>query len=189
MPTKADGVASARNASRKPLPPTVFEGTCRAPAETVYDLLADLNAHLEWAGARQSETTRLLTMEASPGPATVGTEFRTSGSDGKVARWHDRSVVTEADRPSVFEFVTEGQRFGKPGKTPMEATTVHRYTIESSGSGCRVIYRGQITSTKGFPAIVRAPLIGGWLLGYSAKYMRKGFDGLISMAEDRAGTA
>lgn len=76
-----------------------FEGSCRAPAELVYDLLADLQSHLEWAGQRQLETTRLLTLAAPPGPAGVGVEFLTTGSDGKVARWSDRSVVTEATRP------------------------------------------------------------------------------------------
>jgi hypothetical protein len=60
-----------------------FAGTTKAPAEAVYDLLADLHSHLEWAGQRQLETTRLLTMEAPPGPAGIGTEFFTTGSDGK----------------------------------------------------------------------------------------------------------
>jgi len=69
-----------------------FEGFSRAPADVVYDLLADLQSHLEWSGRRQLETTRLLTMTAPPGPAGVGTEFFTTGSDGKVARWADRSV-------------------------------------------------------------------------------------------------
>src|SRR5438094_297062 len=87
-----------------------FEGFCGAPAEDLYDLLADLQSHLEWAGQRQLETTRLLTLEAPPTPAGVGTEFFSTGSDGKVARWSDRSVVTEATRPEVFEFVTEGRR-------------------------------------------------------------------------------
>jgi hypothetical protein len=44
-----------------------FEGSCRAPAEVVYDLLADLQSHLDWAGQRQGETTRLLTLAAPPG--------------------------------------------------------------------------------------------------------------------------
>ena len=42
-----------------------FEGSCRAPAEVVYDLLADLQSHLEWAGQRQLETTRLLTLDGA----------------------------------------------------------------------------------------------------------------------------
>ncbi len=65
-----------------------FEGTCRAPAAVVYDVLADLQSHLDWAGQRQLETTRLLTMDAPPGPAVIGVEFVTTGSDGKLARCH-----------------------------------------------------------------------------------------------------
>src|SRR5438309_11144064 len=112
-----------------------FEGSCRAPAERVYDLLADLQSHLEWAGRRQSETTRLLTLEGPQGPASVGTEFTTTGSDGKVARWSDRSVVTEATRPEAFEFVTEGRREGKPGSRPWLSTAVHRYEIVPDSGG------------------------------------------------------
>ena len=71
-----------------------FEGSGRATAGAVYDLLADLHSHLDWGGQRQLETTRLLTLEAPSGPAGVGVEFLTTGSDGKAARWSDRSVVT-----------------------------------------------------------------------------------------------
>src|SRR2546422_6560702 len=46
-----------------------FEGTSRASADAVYDLLEDLQSHLDWGGRRQLETTRLLTLEAPPGPA------------------------------------------------------------------------------------------------------------------------
>jgi hypothetical protein len=74
-----------------------FEGSCRAPAEVVYDLLADLHSHLDWAGQRQRETTWLLT----------------------VARWSDRSVVTEATRPEVFEFVTDGAAAGEARPPPV----------------------------------------------------------------------
>ncbi len=111
-----------------------FEESCRAPAQVVYELLADLQSHLEWGGRRQFETTRLLTMQAPPGPAGVGTEFFTTGSDGKVAQWSDRSVVTEATSPEVFEFVTEGRRQGKSGSRPWLSTAVHRYEI-APGSG------------------------------------------------------
>jgi uncharacterized protein YndB with AHSA1/START domain len=188
--TKTDRANRRSRANRTvttPLPPTRFEAPCRAPAETVYDLLADLKRHLEWAGERQGETTRLLTMDCPPGPAVVGTEFRTTGADGKAAVWHDRSVVTEATRPSAFEFVTEGIRHGKPGKASMEATTVHRYEIVGTPDGCRVAYQGQVTRYAGFPAVVRWPVVGSWLLGYAAKYMRKGFDGLIALAEEGSG--
>ena len=112
-----------------PSPAIRFEGSCRAPAEVVYDLLADLRSHLEWAGERQGPTTRLLTLEAPPGPASVGVEFSSTGSDGKAAVWSDRSVVTEATRAEVFEFVTEGRRQGKPGTSPWLSTAAHRYVI------------------------------------------------------------
>src|SRR5207249_2771936 len=62
-----------RSQLRAPFRGLRFEGTGNAPPEAVYDLLADLSSHLEWAGARQRETTRLLTMDSAPGPATVGT--------------------------------------------------------------------------------------------------------------------
>jgi hypothetical protein len=118
-----------------PNPALRFEGSTRAPAEAVYDLLADLRSHLDWAGRRQAQTTRLLSMEAPPGPAEVGVAFFTTGSDGKVARWSDRSVVTEASRPEVFEFVTDGRREAKPGSRPWSATAVHRYEIAPDSAG------------------------------------------------------
>lgn len=165
-----------------------FEKTCRAPAEAVYDLLADLQSHMEWAGQRQLETTRLLTIEAPAGPAVVGTEFFTTGSDGKVARWSDRSVVTEAIRPDVFEFVTEGRRQGKPGSRPWLLTAVHRYEIASEPGGCRVSYTQDLTRLAGAPKTFTAPGISRIVFRISAKYVRRGFEALLAMAEDRAGT-
>lgn len=161
-----------------------FGGICPAPSEAVYDLLADLHSHLEWAGRRQRETTRLLTLEAPPGPATVGTEFFSTGSDGRVARWSDRSVVTEATRPEVFEFVTEGVREGKPGSRPWLATAVHRYEIAREGGGCRLTYTQDLTRFAGAPRILYAPGISRLLFWISAKYMRRGFDNLLALAEE-----
>jgi hypothetical protein len=153
----------------------------------VYDLLADLQSHLEWAGNRQLQTTRLLTMEAPAGPAGVGTEFFTTGSDGKVARWSDRSVVTEARRPEVFEFVTEGRRQGKPDGQPWLCTAVHRYAIAPGDGGCRVTYTEELTRFDGPPRILRLPGVSRIVFRISAKYMRRGFDGLLALAEERAG--
>jgi hypothetical protein len=162
-----------------------FEGFCPAPSEVVYDLLADLDSHLEWAGRRQNETTRLLTLEAPPGPAGIGTEFFTTGSDGKVARWSDRSVVTEAIRPQVFEFVTEGRREGKPDSRPWLATAVHRYEIAQEAGGCRVTYTEDLTRLAGAPRILLAPGVSRVLFRMSAKYMRRGFEGLLALAKER----
>lgn len=163
-----------------------FEGYSRAPAEVVYDLLADLPSHLDWAGQRQLETTRLLTLEAPTGLASVGTEFSSTGSDGKVARWSDRSVVTEATRAEVFEFVTEGQREAKPGASPWLSTAVHRYEIVVESGGCRVRYTEDLTRFTGAPFIFTAPVLSRLVFRISAKYMRRGFDGLIAMAEERS---
>ncbi len=166
-----------------------FEGSCRAPAEVVYDLLADLQSHLEWAGQRQAETTRLLTLVAPPGPAGVGVEFFTTGSDGKLARWSDRSVVTEATRPEVFEFVTDGRRQGKPDRQPWLATAVHRYVIAPQADGCQVTYTEDFTRLDGAPWILRTPGVSRIVFRVSAKYMRRGFDGLLAQAEERTGTS
>src|SRR5438876_8373165 len=112
-------------------------------------------------------------MEAPSGPATVGTEFSTTGSDGKVARWSDRSVVTEATRPEVFEFVTEGRRQGKPGSRDWLATAVHRYTIAPDNEGSRVVYTQDLTRLEGAPRILFGPGISRLVLRISAKFMRR----------------
>jgi hypothetical protein len=166
-----------------------FQGSCRAPTEVVYDLLADLQSHLEWAGQRQLETTRLLTLAAPAGPAGVGVEFVTTGSDGKVARWSDRSVVTEATRPEVFEFVTDGRRQGKPGRRPWLATAVHRYMIAPQTGGCQVTYTEDLTRLERAPRILRTPRVSLIVFRLSAKYMRRGFDGILAMSEVQAGTS
>ena len=186
MATKDIERDGRRTAWRNPV--LRFEASCRAPAEVVYDLLADLQSHLDWAGRRQGETTRLLTLAAPPGPAAVGVEFRSTGSDGKVARWSDRSVVTEATRPEVFEFVTDGRRQGKPGRQPWRCTAVHRYVIVPRADGCTVTYTEDLTRLDGAPRMLRTPGISRIVFRISAKYMRRGFDGLLTMAEEQAAT-
>ncbi|MBA3738496.1 MAG: hypothetical protein H0W97_07990 [Actinobacteria bacterium] len=71
------------------------EATSRATTEAVYAVLADLSSHTVWAGERQGKRTRLLTIDALAGPAAVGTEFHSTGSD-PMGTFSDRSVVTEA---------------------------------------------------------------------------------------------
>jgi hypothetical protein len=183
--TKTQVQGSARRTSwRNPV--LRFDGSSRASANAVYDVLEDLQSHLEWAGQRQAETTRLLTLQAPPGPAGVGTEFLTTGSDGKVARWTDRSVITEATRPEVFEFVTEGRREGKPGSRPWLSTAAHRYEITPISGGCHVTYTQELTQLAGAPRIMVARGISRIIFRISAKYMRRGFDGLLALAEERS---
>lgn len=189
MARASSGVAreeAERSLIQKPFQAIRFEGKTRASAEAVYDCLADLKSHLEWAGARQLETTRLLTMEAPTGPATVGTEFVTTGSDGKVARFADRSVVTEALRPTVFEFVTDSRRQGKLGSRPWHLTMVHHYEIDGQPTGCRVTYTEEITRVSGAPRVFAMRGIRRLIYRISARYMRRGFDGLLAVAQERA---
>lgn len=183
----AAGHARNRSQIRKPIKALRFQATTPAPAEAVYDLLADLPSHAVWGGERQLETTRLLTMDAPDGPASVGTEFVTTGTDGKVARFTDRSVVTEADRPAVFEFVTDSRRQGKPGSSPWELTLVHRYEVAAAPTtGSRVVYTEEITRMYGAPAAFALPGLRRIVFFVAARYMRRGFDALLAMAEERS---
>src|SRR5260370_7592112 len=102
---------------------------CKAKPEDVYDILADLKTHLDWGGARQSSDFRLLSLEAAPGPATVGTSFSSTGTiPMSVRRWKDSSTVTVADRPRTFEFIPEARPRDRNPTTP---PTRHRYQISS----------------------------------------------------------
>ena len=108
---------------------------CKARPEAVYDVLADLRTHLEWGGTRQSRDFRLLSLHASPEPATVGTAFSSTGAIPMSARrWEDRSTVTVADPARTFEFTTEGDAGG------MTARYRHRYEISPEAAGSRVTY-------------------------------------------------
>ena len=158
----------------------------QAPPEAVYDTLADLSTHIEWGGSwHPSRTQRLQSMEAPEGAATVGVEFWSVGTTG-AGSWHDRSTVTEATRPALFEFVTEGRREGKPGSQPWLSTAVHRYEISSESGGCRVTYTEDLTRLAGAPRILLAPGISRILFRISAKCMRRGFEGLLALAEERS---
>ncbi len=112
--------------------------TSKARPEAVYDVLADLRTHLEWGAARQSSDFRLLSLDASPGTATVGSKFSSTGTIPMSARrWQDRSTVTIADRARTFEFTTEA----KAGeRRAMTACYRHRYEISAAGSGSRLTY-------------------------------------------------
>src|SRR5262245_6479667 len=81
----------------------VVEATKKSTAspERVYDVLGDLRTHAIWGGEMQSKKTRIASIDAPAGPATVGTEFSTEGID-MGGPFTDRSVVTQASRPEVF---------------------------------------------------------------------------------------
>jgi hypothetical protein len=99
---------------------------CDAPPEVVFDTVADLRAHLEWSGERaKDDDFKLLTLDAPPGPAVVGTAFTSSGANFN-GTFHDRSVVTEAARPDRFAIETQARLDRKRGKT-WEVQFLHQY--------------------------------------------------------------
>jgi hypothetical protein len=118
---------------------TQTSATSNASPEAVYDLIADLRAHLVWSGERASDDSfKLLSLETAEGPATVGTTFSSSGSAGKDT-FHDRSVVTEASRPSRFVIETEA-RLDRKSATTWEVHFSHRYDVVPERNGSRIVY-------------------------------------------------
>jgi hypothetical protein len=111
----------------------------QAPPEVVYEVLADLNSHVEWGGSwHPSRTQRLQSMDAPQGLATVGVEFWSIGATNK-GSWHDHSRVIAAEPPSVFEFVTDGVLLDQ-GAERMFLNAIHRYEIAPQGTGSMINY-------------------------------------------------
>ncbi|MGA9161089.1 MAG: hypothetical protein WB297_09545 [Actinomycetota bacterium] len=166
-----------------------LEETTTAPAGIVYDRLADVRNHLEWGGKMQpKQNFRLLSVDAPEGPALVGTEFRSTGADA-MGRFADSSVVTEATRPSVLEFVTEARLSIKKGEV-VEWTNIHRYELTPQGEGCRISYTlrtVRISELPGALAMFRVPGLRSLALRMSGSFARKGLRNLVKLAEERAG--
>jgi hypothetical protein len=118
-----------------------FTGRTGAPPEVVYDVLADLHSHLEWAGRRQWKMFRLLSLEAPPGPAVTGMVFESVGKIPMMStRFLNHNTVTRADRPALFEITTEA-RIPWRNRPHGEGTFVNRFEIAADGTGSRVTYR------------------------------------------------
>jgi Polyketide cyclase / dehydrase and lipid transport len=167
---------------------TVSEETT-APSEAVYDVLADLSTHIEWGGSwHPSRTQRLQSMEAPAGPATVGVEFWSVGST-TAGSWHDRSTVTAATRPEVFEFVTDGTLRDREDNDRMLLHAIHRYEIvPTEGGGCRITYFLSASLTVQAPPgdmHPRLPVIVFNLLVPTV--IERGTKNLARMAEQRVG--
>ncbi len=164
------------------------EESCKAPAEHVYDALADLRTHLQWAGEQQKKRSRLLSLTAPEGYASVGTEFETTGAD-PMGRFHDASVVTAASRPSAFEFVTEAHLELKKGGNVVDWTNVHRYETVPEGGGCRIAYTIRITRISELPgmlAMLTMPVLSKVVARAAASVARRAVRNLARLAEQRA---
>jgi hypothetical protein len=180
----AKGTGTGPNALRRTVE-VHLEQVARAPAEAVYALLADPRTHVVWGGERQGKKSRLLTVESTDDVATVGTEFSTTGAD-PMGRFADRSVVTEADPPRSFEFVTEARLTTKKGEVA-EWTNVHRYEITPTDEGCRISYSLRIARISALPGMLswfNVPVLGSVMTKAAASLPKKGVRNLARMAEE-----
>jgi hypothetical protein len=168
---------------------TVSEA-CDAPPEAVYDVLSDLNTHIEWGGSwHPSRTQRLQSMEAPEGPATVGVEFWSVGSTN-AGSWHDRSTVTAATRPSLFEFMTNGRLRDREDLDRMFLEAIHRYEIVAEREGSRVTYFLSATLSLQAPPGDMHPRLPAVIFGLIVPaVIERGTKNLVTMAEQRAGVA
>jgi hypothetical protein len=157
-----------------------------ASPEALYRVLADLRTHVEWAGRQAPDKNlRLLTLEAPPGSATVGTEFSSTGSAGDKDTFHDHSVVSEAVPGRVFAFGTEARLDRRNGKTWRTHFT-HRYEITSDGTGSRVSYTGEALRGNYRPYWLH-PLLRPMTRLMVTRSMGKNLRNLARLAEDRPG--
>jgi hypothetical protein len=163
--------------------------TSKASSETVYELLSDLRSHAIWGGERQSKNYRLISIEAPDGPATIGTEFFSVGTD-PMGEFHDRSVVTEATRASAFGFVTEAHFVTKRGAVA-DWTNVHRYGLVPLDVGCRITYTIRVARISALPGMLRlfnAPVLSRLLMWVAVRGLTHGVRNLAELAEDVDGT-
>jgi uncharacterized protein YndB with AHSA1/START domain len=94
-----------------------------APAEHIYDLIADVTQMGRWS----PECTGGKWLDGSSAPE-VGARFKGSNKKGLV-RWSTKCEVTKADRPSAFEWqVTDsGMRWGYRFEPEGDGTLVTEY--------------------------------------------------------------
>jgi Polyketide cyclase / dehydrase and lipid transport len=157
-----------------------------APPEVVYDTVADLRAHLEWSGERaEDDTFKLLSIDASSEPAIVGTTFTSSGANFN-GTFHDRSVIAEATRPSVFVIETDATLERKHGRT-WEVHFTHRYDVEPRDGGSRITYTETISRLNYVPYWLQfwlRPISKAVIVRADTKQLKN----LARLAEERSGT-
>ena len=157
-----------------------------ASREAVYDVLSDLRTHVMWGGVPATKKIGLRSIDASAGQAVVGTEFSSMGDD-LGGRFTDRSVVTQAVRPSLFGFVTEGRLTTKKDATA-DWTVVHRYELRPDGDGCVIAYTARIARISALPGVSRVfnlPVLSSIAIKGNIKAIRRGVERLAAFVEQR----
>ena len=142
------------------LPDLVVSTKAQVAPAGIYGTLADLSTHTIWAGSMHGKKNfGLLTITAPEGPAAVGTEFTSTGID-PMGSFSDRSVVTQATSPSVFEFVTEGDlEPKKKGKPASDTRITYRFEVAGEGAGSAVNYRVHVSRWTNAPSLLRSKVL------------------------------
>ena len=126
-------------------------------------------------------------MEAPEGAATVGVEFWSIGTTS-AGSWHDRSTVTAASRPNLFEFVTSGTLRDRGDLDRMFLHAVHRYEIEPAEGGSTVHYFLSAKLTLQAPPGDTHPRLPAVIFNLIVPaVIERGTKNLVRMAEQRAG--
>src|SRR5262245_16054464 len=116
-----------------------------APAEAIYDLVAEITRMGEWS----PETAQVEWIEGSTGPA-VGARFVGHNISGPFdfLKWSRKGTVLAADRGREFAFATE--EGGREG-------TLWRYRFEPVDGGTRVTESYEVESIPLWARIVDVP--------------------------------
>ena len=165
----------------------MLTGRSKARPEEVYDVLADLRTHLEWAGKRQFKGFRLLSLDASAGPVMVGTEFTSTGTiPMHRTRFDNRNTVTKADRPRVFEITTESTIPWRR-RASGQGSFINRFEISPDGDGSRVTYRSKQLRFRNPAWGLRYPLVREITYRFWVPiWYGRGFRNMLRVADERA---
>jgi hypothetical protein len=159
--------------------------TSKAKPDDVYNVLADLSTHLQWAGEQAArDDFKLLSLQAPKGRASVGTTFTSTGANSKdgSSTFHDESIVTEATAPSLFAFVTDSHLERK--RRPIwEVRFVHRYDVQPEGDGSRISYTCNVYPVNYRPYWLH-PLARPMTRSMVGKFVTKHMENLSALAEN-----
>ncbi|MEX0755038.1 MAG: SRPBCC family protein [Actinomycetota bacterium] len=165
------------------IPDAVARISTKVSTERIYGALADIRRHGVWGGSMHKGKFGLSSVQAPVGAASVGTEFDSTGND-LGGTFTDHSVVTEAARPHLFEFVTEGHLTPKKGaKWEGDTTIIHRYEIAEDGDGRTLSYRGHVARWTNPPWMLTLGLVRPLMRVMINKGARKTLRNLVASAD------
>jgi hypothetical protein len=113
----------------------------------------------------------------------VGTSFTSRGAADN-GTFHDRSVVTEASRPTRFTIETDSRLESKRGE-PWEAHFSHRYDIEPDDAGSKIVYTETVERANYTPYWLHAP-VRPIFRPFVNRADRKQLQNLARLAEERS---